>query len=108
MAPAAWLLICTLTAGWQKLFHADPRIGFLSHADRYADALARGELLAPAKTVAEMRQIILNDRIDAALCAFFIAVVLAIVAYGVAAARRAWASPRPTALEVGAAEPVAA
>ncbi len=101
MAPAAWLLICTLTAGWQKLFHADPRIGFLAHARKFSDALARGEVLAPAKTAAEMRQIILNDRVDAGLTAFFVAVVLAILVYGVGAVRKARANPQPTALEVG-------
>ena len=31
--PAIWLVVCTLTAGLQKIFHPDPRIGFLSHAE---------------------------------------------------------------------------
>ena len=101
IAPTAWLLVCTLTAGWQKLFHADPRIGFLAHADRFAAALAQGRLLAPAKTPAEMARIVFNDRVDAAVCAFFVVLVLAILGYGVAAARRALASDRPTANEVG-------
>ena len=29
LAPTAWLLVCTLTAGWMKAFSSDPRIGFL-------------------------------------------------------------------------------
>ncbi len=101
IVPTIWLLICTLTAGWQKLFDANPKIGFLSHAQVFSDALARGELLAPAKSVGEMHRIILNDRIDAALCVLFIAVVLAILFYGVSSIRRAKASPVPTVQEVG-------
>ncbi|WP_419723072.1 carbon starvation CstA family protein [Sphingomonas panni] len=105
MVPTAWLLICTLTAGWQKLFDANPKIGFLAHADVFSEALARGEILAPAKTAAEMQRIILNDRIDAALCVLFIVVVLSILAYGIGAIRKAKASPVPTAQEVGDALP---
>jgi carbon starvation protein len=101
IAPTVWLLICTLTAGWQKLFHPDPRIGFLAHADRFATAIAEGRLLAPAKTPADMARIVFNDRVDAAVCAFFVVLVLAIVGYGVAVARRALASARPTAHEIG-------
>ncbi|HEX9933371.1 MAG TPA: carbon starvation CstA family protein [Allosphingosinicella sp.] len=99
LVPVTWLLVCTLTAGWQKIFHADPRIGFLAHAERYSAALGRGELLAPAKGVGQMRQVIFNDYVNATLCALFIAVVLAMVFYGlktIAAARR---SETPTALE---------
>ena len=50
------------------------------------------ELLAPAKSIAQMRQVIVNDWIDAALCALLMAVVLAMVGYGIAAIRRARAS----------------
>ena len=101
MVPTAWLLICTLTAGWQKLFDANPKIGFLAHANVFSEALARGEILAPAKNAAEMQRIILNDRIDAALCVLFIVVVLSILAYGIGAIRKAKASPVPTTQEIG-------
>lgn len=90
--PSAWLLLCTISASVLKLASADPRIGFLAHAQRYADALGKGELLAPAKSIGEMRSILFNDRIDAGLCLIFLIVVLAILAYAVrsclAAARR--------------------
>jgi carbon starvation protein len=99
LAPLAWLLVCTLTAGWQKIFHADPRIGFLAHAGRYSDAVARGELLAPATSLGQMRQVIFNDYVNATLCALFIAVVLAMVGYGVRAIMAARRSEGPTTLE---------
>jgi carbon starvation protein len=47
--PTIWLLIVTLVAGWQKLFHASPKISFLAHADKFSAAAAKGEMLAPAK-----------------------------------------------------------
>jgi carbon starvation protein len=101
MVPTAWLLICTLTAGWQKLFHPNPAIGFLAHADKFGEALAAGTILAPAKTVEEMNRIIFNDYVDAALCGLFIAVVLSMVVYGVVAIRKALANPNVSTHEVG-------
>jgi carbon starvation protein len=97
--PTAWLCICTLTAGWQKIFSADPKIGFLAHAQRYAAAAAEGKVLAPAKNADQMGQIILNDRIDAALAALFIGLVVAIAGFGIAACLKAWRADRWTALE---------
>ncbi len=104
--PTAWLLLCTLTAGLQKIFHPDAKIGFLAHAARFRDALAEGQMLAPAKTTLQMRQIIFNDYVNATLCAFFIVLVLSIIAYGVVTIRKALANERPTAQEVGDAVPV--
>ena len=101
MVPTAWLLICTLTAGWQKLFHPNPAIGFLAHAGKFGEALAAGTILAPAKTVEEMNRIIFNDYVDAALCGLFIAVVLSMVVYGVVAIRKALANPNVSTHEVG-------
>ena len=99
LLPLTWLLVCTLTAGWQKIFHPDAKIGFLAHATKFSDAFSRGEILAPAKTAAQMRQIIFNDYVNATLCAFFIAVVLAMVFYGVRAIAEARRTDAPTTRE---------
>jgi carbon starvation protein len=99
MVPTAWLLICTLTAGYQKLFHENPRIGFLSHAEKFKTAAANGELLAPAKSAAQMQQIIMNDYIDASLAAIFMAVVLSILAFGIRSCLQALREEKPTTTE---------
>jgi carbon starvation protein len=103
-APTAWLLVCTLTAGWQKLFNPDPAIGFLTHARKFADAAGAGGVLAPAKTMAEMNRIVLNDRIDAILCGLFMTIVVANAVAGVAVILRAVRDPRSTAHEIGVRE----
>lgn len=98
--PTVWLLACTLTAGWLKLFSADPRVGFLAHADKFANAAASGKVLPPAKTMAEMGRIVFNDRIDAGLCAIFLGVVLAILVYAVRTCLIARRIDRPSVTEV--------
>ncbi|MEL4177249.1 carbon starvation CstA family protein [Roseateles sp. PN1] len=100
VVPAAWLLACTLTAGYLKIFSADPKVGFLAHADKYAGALAEGKLLAPAKSMDAMSRIVFNDRLDAALCLLFIFVVLSVLVYAVKAVLKARAADKPTAQEV--------
>ena len=97
--PAAWLYLCTLTAGLEKIFHSDPRIGFLAHARRFGDALARDELLAPAKSMLDMRRILFNDYIDATLAAVLIALVLTMGAFGLRAIRAALRSEVATTRE---------
>jgi carbon starvation protein len=81
--PTVWLLICTLTAGWQKIFHSNFKIGFLAHARRYGDALDKGTVLAPAKSIAQMQQIIFNDYVDATLSALFLLVVTSVLVFGI-------------------------
>ncbi len=98
--PAAWLCLCTITAGLLKLFSNDPKVGFLAHASKFAEAAARGEILAPAKTMAEMQRIIFNDRIDAALIALFLGVVVSILAFGIRSCRAALKVDHPTVTEV--------
>ena len=97
--PTAWLLVCTLTAGWQKLFHHDPKIGFLANARRFSEAAARGEVLAPAQSIAQMRRVAFNNQLDAALCVLLMAVVVLTVFFGLRAALAARRSATPTARE---------
>jgi carbon starvation protein len=99
MLPAGWLLICTLTAGLEKIFHPDPKIGFMSHAFIYQSALSEGKVLAPAKSMAEMSRIVINDYVDTALCVLFVLVVVSMVVFGIRSAITGWRSGRPTAIE---------
>ncbi|MGY2185661.1 carbon starvation CstA family protein, partial [Pseudomonas sp. SDO5591_S426] len=69
LLPAVWLLICTTTAGFIKLFDANPAIGFLSLAKKYSDALANGQILAPAKDITQMQHVIFNAYTNATLTA---------------------------------------
>ncbi|MDQ3057449.1 MAG: carbon starvation protein A, partial [Pseudomonadota bacterium] len=100
LLPTAWLLICTMTAGWQKLFHPDTKIGFLANARKFADAAARGEIVAPAKSIEEMQRVVLNNQINAGLCALFMAVLVLTVAFGIRTALKARRSTASTAQEV--------
>ena len=102
VVPTAWLVICTVTAGLEKVFSADTKIGFLSHARQFGDAIAAGKVLAPAKTMGEMSRVVFNDYVDATLAALFVAVVLTMVVYGFISIRRAQAAPGVTAREIGA------
>jgi carbon starvation protein len=106
IVPASWLVLCTLTAGVEKIAHSNPAIGFLAHAQRFSAALAENKVLAPAKSIADMQRVIMNDYVDATLAALFVVVVVAMVVYGIIAIRKALATEKPTVVEVGV--PVAA
>lgn len=105
VVPAVWLLVCTLSAGWLKIFSADPRVGFVAAAQRYQAAIAEGKVLGPAKSLEEMGRVVFNNYLDAALCGLFILVVVSILVYGVLACRDALRSSRPTAHETGGLAP---
>jgi carbon starvation protein len=68
MLPLAWLNAATLTAGWQKVFSPDPRLGFLAHARTLIDS-----------SNPNAARMIFNDRLDAAISLFFMAVVLVVL-----------------------------
>ncbi|HEY7671837.1 MAG TPA: carbon starvation CstA family protein [Gammaproteobacteria bacterium] len=75
--PLVWLVVVTSTAAWEKLFSPDLRIGFLSHANDLASKLQAGTLLGDA--AAQAPRLIFNDRLDAALTAFFLITVWVLV-----------------------------
>ena len=77
--PLAWLTTVTLTAGWEKIFSADPKLGFLSHARMVGERILTGALPAGVQTVSDARRLILNDRIDALVAAFFLLSVIVIL-----------------------------
>src|SRR5690606_28955252 len=92
--PALWLLVCTGYAGLLKIFDPNPAQGFLAQAAKYADALARGEVLAPAGSVGQMRQIITTAYVNTTLTALFLFVVASILVFSLATIARARRNPQ--------------
>jgi carbon starvation protein len=90
LVPLTWLLTVTMTAGSQKIWHADRRIGFLAQAEHLAGQLATGAI-SPEK-VAETQILIFNNRLDAAVTGLFMVLVAVVV---LDAARVWWRTLRP-------------
>jgi carbon starvation protein len=88
LVPLAWLTIVTMSAGMYKLFSSQPRIGFLAHAHALEADLRSGTLPPGIKTVADLRHMIANDYLDAAVAAFFLLSVLVVL---LTSAREWWA-----------------
>jgi carbon starvation protein len=99
LVPLVWLVSVTFTAGVQKIWHSDPRIGFLSRAAQLRSELlppvearlrsayreAAGDILPAAdqsaaldKALAEaisLRSQLFNNRLDAVVAGVFLALV---------------------------------
>ena len=75
IVPLVWLAAATLTAGWQKVFSPDPKLGFLSHAQSLAGS-----------SDPNAARMIFNDRLDAGLSIFFMTIVCVVIA----ASMREW------------------
>ena len=97
--PTIFLFITSMTAGWQKIFHENPKIGFLAQANRFSDAIARNEILKPAKDIAEMQTIVFSNQINAMLCGFFMIVAFVMLFAAIGVIRRALADPNPSVNE---------
>jgi carbon starvation protein len=98
--PMLWVVTCTVTAGLRKVLDPDPAIGFISHALEFGDAAAAQQVIAPAKTLGEMRRIVFNDYVDATLAALCVSIVIIVVIHAFFAIRRALSVPDLTAIEV--------
>ena len=91
IVPAVWLLICTTYAGLIKIFDTDPAMGFMAQAHKFQDGIANGTILAPAKTMDQMHQVVSNAYVNTGLTVLFLFVVFATLFYSiktVVAARR--------------------
>ena len=76
--PLIWLVVVCFTAGWQKIFSDQPRLGFLADAARLQSALDSGKIAAA--NVAATQGQIFNDRLDAVVCGIFLIMVFLILA----------------------------
>nr|WP_206440171.1 carbon starvation CstA family protein [Streptomyces scabichelini] len=77
--PLVWDATVTLTASWQKVFSSDPRVGFFKQRSVYQDAIDRGEVLAPAKTMDDMRTVVTNSTVDGVLSAVLALLIVIVI-----------------------------
>jgi carbon starvation protein len=77
--PLAWDAAVTLTASWQKVFSPDTKIGFFAQRATYQEGLDAGRVLAPAKDLGDMQQIVTNATVDGVLAAIFALLVIAVI-----------------------------
>jgi carbon starvation protein len=76
LLPLCWLLAVTLTAGWQKIFATDVRLGFLSAANHFKKLSSCGG--SPGDLATWQHQI-LNNHLNAAVTALFLLFTILIV-----------------------------
>jgi carbon starvation protein len=78
VVPMAWLVAVTTTASYQKVFHEDPRIGFLAQASTLEEQLEAGRI--PAERIEATRRLVFNNRLDAGVAVLFVALLLVLIA----------------------------
>ncbi|MFZ8785718.1 carbon starvation CstA family protein [Thermocrinis sp.] len=77
--PALLMAINTISAGILKVFHPDPRIGFLAHANFISQKVAMGELPAGIESFEIAQRVIMNDYTNAFLGTFYVALVSLVI-----------------------------
>ena len=80
IVPAAWLFICTMTAGWQKVF--DAKLSFFVAAGK-----------------ATSKQLAVGNYINGILTALFMVVVIALTLFAIRSALKSLKSDKPTVHE---------
>jgi carbon starvation protein len=93
--PLIWDATVTLTASWQKVFSDSPTLGFFAQRARYQEALDAGRVLAPAKSLEDMRAVVTNSTVDGVLAAFFALLVVIVLVDAARVWVRALRSPEP-------------
>jgi carbon starvation protein len=77
--PLAWDAVVTLTASYQKVFSDDPKLGFFAQRDKFQDAVDNGQVLAPAKSIDDMHQVVTNSTVDGILAALFAVMIIVVI-----------------------------
>jgi carbon starvation protein len=88
--PALLMAINTISAGILKVFHPDPRIGFLAHADSISKKIATGELPAGIKSFEIAQRVIMNDYTNAFLGTLYVALVSLVILLTIKEVISAW------------------
>ncbi|MCV7167629.1 carbon starvation CstA family protein [Mycobacterium stomatepiae] len=89
-APLAWDLTVTLTASWQKIFSADPAIGYWTQHSQYSAARDAGKTaFGSAKNVHQLDEVIRNTFIQGTLSILFAAVVVIVLIAGIVVSLKA-------------------
>ncbi|WP_328501678.1 carbon starvation protein A [Streptomyces sp. NBC_00457] len=77
--PLVWDATVTLTASWQKVFSSDPKVGFFKQRQVFQDAIDRGEVLAPAKSMDDMRTVVTNSTVDGVLTGILALLIVVVI-----------------------------
>ncbi|MFF5234592.1 carbon starvation CstA family protein [Dactylosporangium sp. NPDC000521] len=80
--PLAWVTAVTMTASYQKIFSTDPKMGFFAQRQRFADALEQGKVLAPAKNLDQMQQVVTNSTVQLVLSVLFAVLIIIVIVDG--------------------------
>jgi carbon starvation protein len=78
--PLAWDAAVTLTASYQKVFSDNPKLGFFAQRDKFNDAIAQGQVVAPAKSMDDMHAVVTNSTVDGVLSALFAILIIVVIA----------------------------
>lgn len=78
--PLVWDATVTLTASWQKVFSSDPKVGFFKQRQVFQDAIDRGEVLPPAKSMDDMHTVVTNSTVDGVLTAVLATLIVVVIA----------------------------
>lgn len=100
LLPTFALLIFTMYAGWQKVF--DSKIGFFAIANRLKEQYLDVPFVASGgfHSVESVQQVIFNNRLDGALTAFFMIVVIVLAIFSAKTALAARRRSEPHSAEL--------
>jgi carbon starvation protein len=91
--PMLFVAAATFTAGFQKIFSGDARVGFFAQRAKYAAGIDSGTVLAPAKSMADMHTVVTNCTVDGVVAAAFLLLVATVIANAAVVCVRALRSP---------------